>query len=109
MMTEAAVMSLQMDFRGSKVEPRIVKRGRIVLQYLFDQHQKGQGNTLESAVRYICWSTDISQILLAVGNMGSLLHGIARIVAALAHATFMCALTPLACVDDAQARHWKHP
>lgn len=54
MMAEAAVMNLQMEFRGSKVEPRIIKRGRIVLQYLFDQHQKGQENTLESAVRYIC-------------------------------------------------------
>ena len=51
MMTEAAVMGLQMEFRGPKVERRVVKRGRIVLQYLLDQHQKGQGNTLENVVR----------------------------------------------------------
>lgn len=41
----------QMDFGGVKAEPRVIRRARIILQYLFDSHQQGQLATKESAVR----------------------------------------------------------
>lgn len=44
---------LQMEFGVVKAEERVIKRGRITLQYLYDNLQKGQGTTLESAVRYM--------------------------------------------------------
>jgi hypothetical protein len=44
---------LQMEFGVVKTEERVIKRGRITLQYLYDNLQKGQGTTLESAVRYM--------------------------------------------------------
>ncbi|KAK9906751.1 hypothetical protein WJX75_007360 [Coccomyxa subellipsoidea] len=58
-----------MEFGVVKTEERVIKRGRITLQYLYDNLQKGQGTTLESAVRRDIGNTpDTSKALRMLVN-----------------------------------------